>query len=829
MHKETTAEPGTRNPQVNKEIIAIDRLNAHAWHIRSFDQDLSEQEGLEGLRRSEKIDYLRGIASALTTLAYNDMRHARYAEGKEKGERGLELHRRAGNREGEGWSHFMLGVLSRWTNSLEEGVEHYDRAIEIAGEIGREEIKAFALNGLGNIFHHKGKIAAARDYFTRCLEAAMRANDPEGTILGHFGIGTTWLEQGNYDEAIRQYRMGEEIALRIGHRSLQHTLTEGLSTILRYSGDFAGALRYKLEAVRWEESRKEWRPLLGSYLGIADTYLSLGDYGLALETLHDGLGKAWEHGLQDLEGMFNLRIGILYEAVGENAYPVEYYLRALSLAELTGDYLGIISALFYLGRLYRQKGDIPKALAYYFRCLRMGEENDFAEAIRSSLQAIGNAYLSMKRYEEARDYFHRSLAVAEETGDSAGRARTAYALGVFEMNAGNHDRAEDLMLQSLEFFRNAGDREYQLHVFKHLIELAKLSGAEPEARRYHQERQDLSRSIFSSEATRRVRSLIAGLEASHARHEGKRLGLEDEDLQRIDDISNEWSPLYAESPGALVEPGQRNESAGPTAVAPEDPASTPAMIDIRTFGAFRVEQNGTEVPRTAWQRKRARDLFKLLLIRHRSVVTVAEIEESLWGRPMEKIESLVMNAVSHIRRALSLQAERRDRLPSLVRNGDGYLLDLGDDLRIDFVLFQELIVAARRSEGAEERKELYTKALDLYYGPFLAEETYAEWTDNHRRLLTDAWFEAAEYLARDELRSGRYNKATAHAREILGREGTSESAWQVLLQSLTHLGRHGDVLAEYERCIRIYRKELDEDPPTRLREIAARNSAADSS
>jgi DNA-binding SARP family transcriptional activator len=160
--------------------------------------------------------------------------------------------------------------------------------------------------------------------------------------------------------------------------------------------------------------------------------------------------------------------------------------------------------------------------------------------------------------------------------------------------------------------------------------------------------------------------------------------------------------------------------------------------------------------------------------------------------------------------------ERGAGRATLTRVGEGYLLDLGDDVRIDFIRFQDLIIAARRAESAGEKAERYAEALALYRGGFLPEDTFAEWTDHQRRLLNDAWFEAAEYLAREALREGHVEQAIDHARRILQQDATSESAWHVLLQGLIDRRRLGDLRKELERCRRAFDEAFGEEPPKRL-------------
>jgi DNA-binding SARP family transcriptional activator len=253
--------------------------------------------------------------------------------------------------------------------------------------------------------------------------------------------------------------------------------------------------------------------------------------------------------------------------------------------------------------------------------------------------------------------------------------------------------------------------------------------------------------------------------------------------------------------------------------------SSGSRIQITTFGAFRVTVDGGELPKSAWGRKRARDLFKLLLINHRSAVTVDDIQEKLWGGASSRnIETLVMNAASHIRSALGGGDNRaegggNEGGTSLLRVGEGYRLDLGDDVWVDFVRFKELIVAARRSHTVQERKDLYAEAAGLYGGEFLPEDAFAEWSDFQRQILKDAYFEAMEFLMREQLRDGDPDGAIERARRLLTHDDTSEVAYDVLLRGLRERGRLAEARKAYAQCSERYRRAFDSEPPASLREL----------
>lgn len=246
------------------------------------------------------------------------------------------------------------------------------------------------------------------------------------------------------------------------------------------------------------------------------------------------------------------------------------------------------------------------------------------------------------------------------------------------------------------------------------------------------------------------------------------------------------------------------------------------VILVRTFGELRVTVDGRALRTGDWGRKKARDLFKFLLIHHRRTITMDEIIERLWnGAADRNTELLVMNAISRIRRAIEPDRSPRDRRSMVSSMDRTYRLDLGEDAEIDFVRFKELMVLARGASSARERYDYYEQAAALYTDDFLKEDAFEAWAASERDLLKDAFLEALEYMAGEQLRSARLEEAIATARRILPFDDTSERGYEILLEALLLRGRPADARQAYEECRAAFDRVLGAAPPASIRRIMA--------
>jgi DNA-binding SARP family transcriptional activator len=807
----TSTDRSTRTAEIDRQI-------EQAWHERSRDDRRSEELARRGIARSGRIGHRRGEARGAITLAYIAMNHGRYAESRTGALAALETARDAGDRLGEARALFVLGVDARFLGEPERGLEYYGDSLRIGEELGDREIETIVHNGLANLFRYLGRHSEGAGHYEQSRRCAAEGGLPDCEARALYGIAVVRMETGDGEGALRLLDECERLARGAGMNSLLPTIMNLRTVIHGSSGNINTMLRHELECLKMMEESENLEGVCSMLAEVADRYMDLGEYDCSLDALLRCMELSRRCGLRNLEAFALIRIGRLLEAIDEGSNVIEYYLRSLRLSQDAGDYDGESMAHFYLGRFHRTQGDPPKAIAYYLKCLQMERRSGQRPGMGSVLQALGGCYADLHEYDEARRYLQESYDMTSAMGDSDGQIRALTAIASLESTLGRHHEAIGQLERALEKARLIEHQELWLHTLQELATEASLLGDERGKRRYERERSDLSQKLFNAESTRRVRTLIARFEGDLAIREGELLGLEEEDLSRVRDAVRKWEGRPRRSAEGN-EPSAENAGRINHNGRPSSPAAK-AHIGITTFGSFRVMLDGRELGKGAWQRKRARDLFKLLLVHHRAVVTVDEIQEKLWGGITDRqIDMLVMNAASHIRNALALRQEVQESTASLLRVDGGYRLDLGDDSTIDFVRFKELIVAARHSQSVHERRRLYVEAVALYGGDFLPEDLFVEWTDYHRQMLKDAYFEAMEFLAREHLRSGELDQAIEGARSILRHDDTSESAYQVLLVALKERGRIAEARRAFEQCVERFRRDHGVEPPERLREI----------
>lgn len=177
-------------------------------------------------------------------------------------------------------------------------------------------------------------------------------------------------------------------------------------------------------------------------------------------------------------------------------------------------------------------------------------------------------------------------------------------------------------------------------------------------------------------------------------------------------------------------------------------------------------------------------------------------------------------AVAHHKLQVATSALRRSLNDGYVKDaGGGYILcnnrvyELNPlvSLRTDVDKFLEHYQAGRRSSG-NVMAAYYKRACDLYTGPFLSEDLYADWSFMRRKQLNQVYLTMCNALAEYCLETGRYEHAIRWIEAILKENRCDESAHQQLMRAYAAQGRRSEALRQYQLCARILAEELGVQP-----------------
>jgi signal transduction histidine kinase len=338
----------------------------------------------------------------------------------------------------------------------------------------------------------------------------------------------------------RAQKLAEEARLlsthgRFAKENYQTGLAESLHVLSRCEAllaNYAVSISLGLEALEIFETNGD---LVGQgrvYNALGITYLYMGNYPQALTTLLESLDVFEE--IDDVEWQARQLndLGYLHLEISEPEQALTYLLPGLELAEthslikVQGDLLNNVC------NTYGEIGDFEKALDFGLKsinCYQMIQAKN-GEAV--ALNSIGNIYQAQEDYQQALECHNKSLEIAEQVG---------YKFEIVQalLQLGRVYRLTDQQDESLRFFGralsvakeiDAPQKIYECH--KELADVHKQLGNYQVSLDHFEEFQAVERSVFSSRADNRLKSLQVMHQLKDARHQAEISRLRNVELQR---------------------------------------------------------------------------------------------------------------------------------------------------------------------------------------------------------------------------------------------------------------------------------------------------------
>lgn len=227
-------------------------------------------------------------------------------------------------------------------------------------------------------------------------------------------------------------------------------------------------------------------------------------------------------------------------------------------------------------------------------------------------------------------------------------------------------------------------------------------------------------------------------------------------------------------------------------------------ISVRLFGTFEVRRNGAVLTAADMGGCKPRHILEILLLNLGAPVSKTRLVELLWGpRASSGAVATLESYVSGIRRAIQPGYTKTGPLRTA---NSGYVLD-PQLVELDLSKFQRLVHAARQEAPAEAHM-LAMQALEMADEPLLGFELVADWAEEartrHAAEKVTAQILAAEtaaFLDKPQL-------AISLAQKAIQSEPLNERAWTILVSGYEQAGLPVEGLSAYERCRRLFDRDL---------------------
>ena len=230
------------------------------------------------------------------------------------------------------------------------------------------------------------------------------------------------------------------------------------------------------------------------------SWVNRSDFKKTLDYYNRALNIAEKMGERHALGVVYNNLGSLYHTMADYPKALDHYIKSLEYSETRQ----ISTTLDNIGRIYKKQGNYQKALEYYNRSLRINQLKGDQGGEANVLSNIGEIYRDQLDYRDALDYFTQSLKIYEQLNHQVGIADTYNLFGTLYYMQGESSTALDHYKKGLQIYKQIGNKNGIAVTLNNIGEIYQKQGAYDKALDYCQRSYEISvniQSLFRKQAS----------------------------------------------------------------------------------------------------------------------------------------------------------------------------------------------------------------------------------------------------------------------------------------------------------------------------------------
>lgn len=335
---------------------------------------------------------------------------------------------------------------------------------------------------LGNAYFLIEENEIAIKYYDESLFIARNHNLPRMQGLALRELGKTYfltdpmLGEVCYNESLDIFKALEDSS----ESSYTHA---SLGSSYLHKGEIPKAIQnLETSSLLAEQSKKPEKQIEPLRI-LGNAYFSLGKSSHAIEWYLKALGIAEATSNSRAKGRIYGDLGNAYLSLNDPSNAIKYHQLGLEIANALGDLDGQATLCGSIGADALAVGAFDQAISCYRECITIGEKIGASHHIGKALGGIGNAYSTLGKCKEAIPYYQGCLKILEKRGAHRDQAATLAHLGICFAELSDFREAEIHFKQSISIFSDLqiklGDHfEWKITIFedqvKAFVELEKV-------------------------------------------------------------------------------------------------------------------------------------------------------------------------------------------------------------------------------------------------------------------------------------------------------------------------------------------------------------------
>jgi LuxR family maltose regulon positive regulatory protein len=643
-------------------------------------------------------------------------------------------------------------------------------------------------------------------------------------------LGRVYRERGDWDAALAVLEGALTTARAAGRHEALAEAVRACAPILAARGEFERLRRMLDEALSSAFDIPE-ASVTSLRMTLAAVHLEMNRLDEALAIYHAITPSVVARGDRAAHGLILHNTGVAHMRRGEVYTGLSLYERALKVKEVAGLR---VSRLVTLGDLIYAKtllGDLEVAERLANEMLSQALDVGVTSLVSRAYEQLGVLALLRDDTSRARRAFLDAREVCDP-GDLLLLPDIEHGLAQCALRNGGTEEADELCARAGEAYRRSG-RDQQLSAVLVTRSQAALAAGDAVAAS-HWAGQALScagrglnalleatTSLDAALLLTRCAAKLTGDAAVRADRQAAAAATAAVALMHQRDYrfllrtkAAVWSALA---------PHLRGWGIGAAILPDIDSQPAAHSMHIEMLGRLRVSVNGREVPPEAWKRRRALDIFALLVSQRGRPVSRARLVDMFWPESdADAAHDSLRVTITAIRKAVG----------DVVRyEANAYRFDAPPGTTVDCELFDRYIEAAQQAEALGDRvaaRHSFEAAVALYQGDFLEGLHEGGWQWKERERLRAGCLEALRWLAADCAAAGDAPGQRRWVERLLEVAPFDVEAVRLRLEALCLEKRTAEARRDYEEWRARYRAAVGAEAPHLWQPPAAPDSDKES-
>lgn len=323
----------------------------------------------------------------------------------------------------------MLLMRSQYQESIRANLE----IVELAGELGEEEIQSSAYAQIGNAYRQMGIVDSAKFYLEKALKLKESRGEEKQLPLVLNGLGNLNLGIGNYEEALQFYIRAVEVQEKNQDSIGMVQVLSNISSIHVQLEQWDQALEYAQLAHNCAKKLNliTYRANIESNIG--EILEAQGKIKEALRYYQNALTVYRQNRKQSATAKILLEIGDLLVKQGSFQGAIKHFEEALSISSAIDNQPGLTKAYLSLARLHLTLNQNQKAISYLKPTEGIAEEIQSKPILKACYQLLAQAYQQDNQYLLAYNYLQKHIELSdilfnEENAKSLNELNTKYEM-----------------------------------------------------------------------------------------------------------------------------------------------------------------------------------------------------------------------------------------------------------------------------------------------------------------------------------------------------------------------------------------------------------------